>query len=96
MNSSEAVFGNRFIKMFFNNPDRGLSVKDRLGESTNERVSADGKTITKTIINSEASVAAGKDSSTEQPSASAESQPLAPGFPGPTAALPPWVWHRSS
>ena len=73
MNSSEAVFGNRFIKMFFNNPDRGLSVKDRLGESTNERVSADGKTITKTIINSEAGVAAGKDLSTEQPSASAES-----------------------
>ena len=67
MNSSEAVFGNRFIKMFFNNPDRG-SIKDRLGESTvNERVSTDGKTITKTIINSEAGVAAGKDS--EQPSA---------------------------
>ena len=55
MNSSEAVFGNRFIKMFFNNPDHrgGLSIKDRLGESTNERVTADGKTITKTIINTD-------------------------------------------
>ena len=67
MNSSEAVFGNRFIKMFFNNPDRG-SVKDRLGESTNERVTADGKTITKTIVNKEASA---KDS-TEQAKDSAE------------------------
>ena len=54
MNSSEAVFGNRFIKMFFNNPDhRGLSVKDRLGETTNERITTDGKTITKTIINTD-------------------------------------------
>ena len=65
MNSSEAVFGNRFIKMFFNNPDHRGSVKDRLGESTNERVTSDGKTITKTIINKEAITASAKESTTE-------------------------------
>ena len=50
-----------------------MSVKDRLGESTNKRVSANGKTITKTIINSKAGVVVGKDLSSEQATANAES-----------------------
>ena len=81
MNSSEAVFGNRFIKMFFNHPDRdrgGLSVKDRLGghESTNERITADGKTITKTIINTDA-VAKDSPGSFAEPAANAGATPNA-------------------
>ena len=52
MNSSDAVLGNRFIKMFYYQQDRG-SVKERLGGSPNEKVTMDGKTITKTIVNME-------------------------------------------
>ena len=50
-----------------------MSVKDRLGELTNKRVPANGKTITKTIINSKAGVVVGKDLSSEQVTANAES-----------------------
>ena len=46
------MLGNRFIKMFYYQQDRG-SVRERLGSSLNEKVIMDGKTITKTILNTE-------------------------------------------
>ena len=52
MNCSDAVLGNRFIKMFYHH-EKG-NVKERLGGSggsPNEKVIMDGKTITKTIVN---------------------------------------------
>ena len=52
LNSPDAVLGNRFIKMFYYQQDRG-SVRERLGSSLNEKVIMDGKTITKTILNTE-------------------------------------------
>ena len=54
LNSPDAVLGNRFIKMFYYQQDRG-SVRERLGSSLNEKVIMDGKTITKTILNNEVS-----------------------------------------
>ena len=48
------MLGNRFIKMFYYQQDRG-SVRERLGSSLNEKVIMDGKTITKTILNNEVS-----------------------------------------
>ena len=52
LNSPDAVLGNRFVKMFYYQQDRG-SVRERLGSSLNEKVIMDGKTITKTILNTE-------------------------------------------
>ena len=60
MNSPDAVFGNRFIKMFYNYQGQA-PVRERLGAITatanigagdstvKERVSAEGSTLTKTI-----------------------------------------------
>merc|ERR1719219_2613340 len=72
MNCPDAVFGNRFIKMFYNyqGSSPAAPVRERLGvtavsiantqgdsqQSVKERISADGPTITKTIVNPEASV----------------------------------------
>jgi len=74
MNCPDAVFGNRFIKMFYNYQGSSpqAPVRQRLGtvttsvnlvnkdsqESVKERISAEGSTITKTIVNTEASAAA--------------------------------------
>ena len=65
MNCPDAVFGNRFIKMFYNYQGSSpqAPVRQRLGtvttsvnlvnkdsqESVKERISAEGSTITKTI-----------------------------------------------
>ena len=60
MNSPDAVFGNRFIKMFYNYQGQA-PVRERLGAITatanigagdstvKERISAEGSTLTKTI-----------------------------------------------
>ena len=60
MNSPDAVFGNRFIKMFYNYQGQA-PIRERLGAITasanigagdstvKERVSAEGSTLTKTI-----------------------------------------------
>jgi hypothetical protein len=57
MNCSEAVLGNRFIKMFYNNQQQErTAIKDRLGEAvaSDTVVTMDGNTITKTIVNLDA------------------------------------------
>ncbi len=59
MKSSEAVLGNRFIKMFYHtttSPKKRTPVKDRLGVSgeTVTDETAQGGTITKTIVNKDA------------------------------------------
>ena len=60
MNSPDAVFGNRFIKMFYNYQGQA-PIRERLGAITatanigagdstvKERISAEGSTLTKTI-----------------------------------------------
>jgi len=72
MNSPDAVFGNRFIKMFYNYQGQA-PIRERLGAITatanigagdstvKERVSAEGSTLTKTIVNTEAAAAVAKE-----------------------------------
>jgi len=72
MNSPDAVFGNRFIKMFYNYQGSSpqAPVRERLGvnistsnvqgdsqQTVKERITAEGPTLTKTIVNPDASVA---------------------------------------
>ena len=68
MNSADAVLANRFIKVFYHHPK---NVKERLGGPGN-KVQMSGDTLTKTILNQEASQSTSPQNQSQEEAKSAE------------------------
>ena len=68
MNSADAVLANRFIKVFYHHPK---NVKERLGGPGN-KVQMSGDTLTKTIVNQEASQSTSPQNQSQEEAKSAE------------------------